>query len=61
MILIIFHVRDIAIMSKYLINNYPNIMVFKEKILPGTELSGEPIKPKQKSICYKSIGVDGVN
>ena len=55
-------VRDIAIMSKYLINNYPNYYeIFKEKTFTWDRTGGEPIKQGNRNpLLYKSTGVDGV-
>ena len=55
-------VRDIAIMSKYLINNYPNYYeIFKEKTFTWDRTGGEPIKQGNRNpLLYKSVGVDGV-
>jgi len=55
-------VRDIAIMSKYLINNYPDYYeIFKEKTFTWDRTGGEPIKQGNRNpLLYKSTGVDGV-
>ena len=55
-------VRDIAIMSKYLINNYPDYYeIFKEKNFTWDRTGGEPIKQGNRNpLLYKSVGVDGV-
>ncbi len=55
-------VRDIALMSKYLIANYPNYYeIFKEKTFTWDRTGGEPIKQGNRNpLLYKSIGVDGV-
>ena len=55
-------VRDIAIMSKYLINNYPNYYeIFKEKTFTWDRTGGEPIKQGNRNpLLYKNVGVDGV-
>jgi len=55
-------VRDIAIMSKYLIKNYPNFYeLFKEKTFTWDRTGGEPIKQGNRNpLLYKNIGVDGV-
>ena len=55
-------VRDIAIMSKYLIQNYPNYYeMFKEKTFTWDRTGGDPIKQgKRNPLLYKNIGVDGV-
>jgi serine-type D-Ala-D-Ala carboxypeptidase (penicillin-binding protein 5/6) len=55
-------VRDIAIMSKYLIKNYPDFYeLFKEKTFTWDRTGGEPIKQGNRNpLLYKNIGVDGV-
>ena len=55
-------VRDIAIMSKYLIKNYPNYYeLFKEKTFKWDRTGGEPIKQGNRNpLLYKNIGADGV-
>ena len=55
-------VRDIAIMSKYLIKNYPDYYeMFKEKTFTWDRTGGEPIKQGNRNpLLYKNIGVDGV-
>ena len=55
-------VRDIAIMSKYLIENYPVYYeLFKEKTFTWDRTGGEPIKQGNRNpLLYKSIGADGV-
>ena len=55
-------VRDIAIMSKYLIKNYPNYYeLFKEKTFTWDRTGGEPIKQGNRNpLLYKNIGADGV-
>ena len=55
-------VRDIAIMSKYLIDNYPDYYeIFKEKNFTWDRTGGEPIKQGNRNpLLYKSVGVDGV-
>jgi serine-type D-Ala-D-Ala carboxypeptidase (penicillin-binding protein 5/6) len=55
-------VRDIAIMSKYLIKNYPNFYeLFKEKTFTWDRTGGEPIKQGNRNpLLYKNIGVDGI-
>ena len=55
-------VRDIALMSKYLINNYPNYYkIFKEKTFTWDRTGGEPIKQGNRNpLLYKNVGVDGV-
>ena len=55
-------VRDIAIMSKYLIKNYPVYYeLFAEKTFTWDRTGGEPIKQGNRNpLLYKNIGVDGV-
>ena len=55
-------VRDIALMSKYLIKNYPDFYeLFKEKTFTWDRTGGEPIKQGNRNpLLYKNVGVDGV-
>ena len=55
-------VRDIALMSKYLIQNYPIYYeLFAEKTFTWDRTGGEPIKQGNRNpLLYKNIGVDGV-
>ena len=55
-------VRDIALMSKYLINNYPKYYeLFKEKTFTWDRTGGDPIKQGNRNpLLYKNVGVDGV-
>ena len=55
-------VRDIALMSKYLIQNYPKYYeLFAEKTFTWDRTGGEPIKQGNRNpLLYKNIGVDGV-
>ncbi len=55
-------VRDIAIMSKYLILNYPDYYeLFKEKTFTWDRTGGEPIKQGNRNpLLYKNVGADGV-
>ena len=55
-------VRDIAIMSKYLINNFPDFYkLFKEKNFTWDRTGGDPIKQGNRNpLLYKNVGVDGV-
>ena len=55
-------VRDIAIMSKYLIENYPEFYeIFKEKNFTWDRTGGDPIKQGNRNpLLYKNVGVDGV-
>ncbi len=55
-------VKDIAIMSKYLIKNYPVFYeMFKEKTFTWDRTGGDPIKQGNRNpLLYKNVGVDGV-
>ena len=55
-------VRDIAIMSKYLIKNYPEYYeYFKEKEFTWERTGGDPITQGNRNpLLYKSIGADGI-
>jgi D-alanyl-D-alanine carboxypeptidase (penicillin-binding protein 5/6) len=55
-------VRDIAIMSKHLIKNYPIYYeLFSEKTFTWDRTGGEPIKQGNRNpLLYKNVGVDGV-
>ena len=55
-------VRDIALMSKYLIQNYPIYYeLFAEKTFTWDRTGGEPIKQGNRNpLLYKKVGVDGV-
>ena len=55
-------VRDIALMSKYLIKNYPIYYeLFAEKSFTWDRTGGEPIKQGNRNpLLYKNVGVDGV-
>ena len=55
-------VRDIALMSKYLIKNHPEFYkMFSEKTFTWDRTGGEPIKQGNRNpLLYKNIGVDGV-
>ena len=55
-------VRDIALMSKYLIQNYPNYYeLFKETTFTWDRTGGEPIKQGNRNpLLYKNVGVDGI-
>ena len=54
--------RDIALMSKYLIENYPTFYeLFAEKTFTWDRTGGEPIKQGNRNpLLYKNVGVDGV-
>ncbi len=55
-------VRDIAVMSKYLIENYPNYYeYFKETEFTWDRTGGDPIKQGNRNpLLYKRIGADGI-
>ena len=55
-------VRDILIMSNYLIKNYPNYYeYFKETEFTWDRTGGDPITQKNRNpLLYKNIGVDGI-
>ena len=55
-------VRDIALMSKYLIKNYPVYYeLFSEKTFTWDRTGGEPIKQGNRNpLLYKNVGVDGI-
>jgi serine-type D-Ala-D-Ala carboxypeptidase (penicillin-binding protein 5/6) len=55
-------VRDIALMTKHLIKNYPSFYeLFKEKTFTWDRTGGEPIKQGNRNpLLYKNVGVDGV-
>jgi D-alanyl-D-alanine carboxypeptidase (penicillin-binding protein 5/6) len=55
-------VRDIALMSKYLIKNYPIYYeMFSEKTFTWDRTGGDPIKQGNRNpLLYKDVGVDGV-
>ena len=55
-------VKDIAIMSKYLIKNYPEYYpLYKEKNFTWDRTGGDPIKQGNRNpLLYKNIGVDGI-
>ena len=55
-------VRDILIMSSYLIKNYPNYYeYFKETEFTWDRTGGDPITQKNRNpLLYKNIGVDGI-
>ena len=54
--------RDIALMSKHLIKNYPTFYeLFAEKTFTWDRTGGEPIKQGNRNpLLYKNVGVDGV-
>ena len=55
-------VRDIAIMSKYLIKNYPEFYeYYKETTFTWDRTGGDPITQGNRNpLLYKNIGVDGI-
>ncbi len=55
-------VRDIALMSKYLILNYPDFYtLYKDKYFTWDRTGGDPIKQGNRNpLLYKNIGVDGI-
>ena len=55
-------VRDIAYMSKYLIDNYPDYYeYFKETEFTWDRTGGDPIKQGNRNpLLYKRIGADGI-
>ena len=55
-------VRDIALMSDYLIKNYPNYYeYFKEKEFTWDRTGGDPIKQQNRNmLLFKNMGVDGI-
>ena len=55
-------VRDIAIMSKYLIENYPEYYeYFKDKEFTWERTGGDPITQGNRNpLLYKNIGADGI-
>ncbi len=54
--------RDIAIMSSYLIKNYPEFYdYYKEKEFTWDRTGGDPITQGNRNpLLYKNIGVDGI-
>ena len=55
-------VREIALMSIHLIENYPDFYkIFKEKTFTWDRTGGDPIKQGNRNpLLYKNVGVDGV-
>ncbi len=55
-------VRDIALMSKYLILNYPDFYEwYEEKNFTWDRTGGDPIKQGNRNpLLYKKVGVDGI-
>ena len=55
-------VRDIMIMSRYLIKNYPDeYKIFSEKEFTWDRTGGDPIRQSNRNpLLYKNFGVDGI-
>ena len=55
-------VRDIMIMSRYLIKNYPDeYKIFAEKEFTWDRTGGDPIRQGNRNpLLYKNFGVDGI-
>ena len=55
-------VRDVALMSKYLIKNYPDFyLMYQEKNFTWDRTGGDPIKQGNRNpLLYKKVGVDGI-
>ena len=55
-------VKDIAVMSKYLIKNYPNLyQIYSEKEFTWYRTGGEPITQSNRNgLLFKNIGSDGI-
>ncbi len=55
-------VRDIALMSKYLISNYPDFYEwYKEKTFTWDRTGGDPITQGNRNpLLYKRVGADGI-
>ena len=55
-------VRDILIMSRYLIENYPEFYTYyKEKTFTWDRTGGDPITQGNRNpLLYKNMGVDGI-
>ena len=55
-------VRDIALMSKYLIKNYPEFyQLYSEKTFTWERTGGDPIKQGNRNpLLYKNVSVDGI-
>ncbi len=56
------NVKDIALMSKYLISNYPEFYeIYNEKSFTWDRTGGDPIKQGNRNpLLYKNVGVDGI-
>ena len=54
-------VRDIALMSKYLIKNYPNYKMYSEKVFTWSRTGGDPITQyNRNTLLNRNLGVDGI-
>lgn len=55
-------VRDIALMSKYLIKNYPNYYkMYSEKVFTWSRTGGDPITQyNRNTLLNRNLGVDGI-
>ena len=55
-------VRDVLMMSRYLIQNYPEYyLYYKEKDFTWDRTGGDPITQENRnSLLYKDMGVDGI-
>ena len=55
-------VKDIALMSKYLIKNYPNLYkIYAVKEFTWNRTGGDPIsQPNRNGLLFKNIGADGI-
>ena len=54
-------VRDIALMSKYLIEKYPDYYeIYAEKTFTWDRTGGDPIKQGNRNPLYKNVGSDGI-
>ena len=55
-------VRDIALMSKYLIKNYPNYYkMYSEKVFTWSRSGGDPITQyNRNTLLNRNLGVDGI-
>ena len=55
-------VKDIMLMSRYLIQNYPEYyLIFKEKTFTWERTGGDPITQGNRNpLLYKNLGADGI-
>ena len=55
-------VRDIALMSQYLINNFPDLYkIYSEKEFTWDRTGGDPItQGNRNGLLYKNMGADGI-